>query len=155
MKSNYKLKWHKFTIYFALFIGTIATLIAAVPCFNGKIHTIVSGSQIIFNSAEIYSKHPMMQTYDILFGVFFIMYALLIIITRYKLAGFKKDAPHLLYTCFGVSALITVAYALTSIVEIGFLKIHIYLIIISLISATIATVIYAVYYGKRKELFTN
>lgn len=155
MKINYKLKWHKFTIYFALFTATIIALLAAVPFFSGKAHAIINGSQIIFNSAAIYSKHPMMQTFDILFGIFFLMYALLIIITRYKLAGFKKDAPQLLYTCFGVSALITVSYSLTSIVEIGFLKIHIYLIAVSIIAAAVGIIIYAVYYGKRKSLFTN
>ena len=33
MKGNYKLKWHKFTIYFALFTLTAITLFAAVPFF--------------------------------------------------------------------------------------------------------------------------
>ena len=36
MKGNYKLKWHKFTIYFALFTLTAITLFAAVPFFIGK-----------------------------------------------------------------------------------------------------------------------
>ena len=90
MKGNYKLKWHKFTIYFALFTLTAITLFAAVPFFIGKTHAVINGSQIIFNNAQIYAQHPMMQTYDILFGIFFVMYAILIVITRQKLAGFKK-----------------------------------------------------------------
>ena len=71
MKGNYKLKWHKFTIYFALFTLTAITLFAAVPFFIGKTHAVINGSQIIFNNAQIYAQHPMMQTYDILFGIFF------------------------------------------------------------------------------------
>ena len=153
MKGNYKLKWHKFTIYFALFTLTAITLFAAVPFFIGKTHAVINGSQIIFNNAQIYAQHPMMQTYDILFGIFFVMYAILIVITRQKLAGFKKDALQLLYTCLGVSVLIPAAYAVTNIVVIGFLRI--YLIVVSMIAAVILFLIYAVYYGKRKSLFTN
>lgn len=97
----------------------------------------------------------MMQTYDILFGIFFVMYAILIVITRQKLAGFKKDALQLLYTCLGVSVLIPAAYAVTNIVVIGFLRIYFYLIVVSMIAAVILFLIYAVYYGKRKSLFTN
>lgn len=155
MKGNYKLKWHKFTIYFALFTLTAITLFAAVPFFIGKTHAVINGSQIIFNNAQIYARHPMMQTYDILFGIFFVMYAILIVITRQKLAGFKKDALQLLYTCLGVSVLIPAAYAVTNIVVIGFLRIYFYLIVVSMIAAVILFLIYAVYYGKRRSLFTN
>lgn len=155
MKGNYKLKWHKFTIYFALFTLTAITLFVAVPFFIGKTHAVINGSQIIFNNAQIYAQHPMMQTYDILFGIFFVMYAILIVITRQKLAGFKKDALQLLYTCLVVSVLIPAAYAVTNIVVIGFLRIYFYLIVVSMIAAVILFLIYAVYYGKRKSLFTN
>lgn len=55
MKGNYKLKWHKFTIYFALFTLTAITLFAAVPFFIGKTHAVINGSQIIFNNAQIYA----------------------------------------------------------------------------------------------------
>lgn len=156
MTKNIGMKWHKFTIYFVLFLGAICSLIMAIPYFTGKIHAIaVNGTQLVCNSAQIYARYPMMHTFDILIGIFLISYALLVVITRFKLAGFKKNAPRLLYATIAVSSLIDIAYALTCIAEMGCSPSLLLTIAFSVIFAIIAITIYAVYYGKRKTLFNN
>lgn len=153
--TGYKMKWHKFTIYFALFVAAISSAVSSISYFNGHIHTAINGSNIIYNSAEIYAQHPMMHTFDILFGVFSVLMAVFYIVTRFKLAGFKKNAPKLLYVALGVSSFISIAYALTSIIVLGFSMTHIITIIASAIIGIIEIAIFAVYYSKRSELFTN
>ena len=146
------LKWHKFLIYFALWITALGYLI--------------SGASMIFVGLTEYVdnpffQHPAVKTLNVVYGVIFIAYAVYNVYVRYQLARFRKDAPKKLLLTYILYPVLDLAYTPIALLVIGAPASLIFSakFVGSIIGAVIAMAILCIptniYYNKRAELFIN
>ena len=148
------LKWHKFLIYFALWLGALGSLLAGASLlFMG-----LSGSK-----TEPFYQLPAIRTLNIVYGVIYIAYAVYEIYTRYQLARFMKGAPKKLLIMYIIYPVLQFTYATLILVVTG-LPISLLLqnkanfmenLIISVAGTGILCILHKIYYDKRKVLFVN
>ena len=98
------MKWHNFLIYFALWAGGILNGISGFRA--------ISGTQYGADAGRVYSYYPGLKTIDVIFGAFVIFIAIFTIVTRFKLAGFRKDGPTCLFLVYILNAVGSVFYIL-------------------------------------------
>lgn len=132
------MKWFHFLIYFVLWLNAIVCAIEGVAVLAVSTGTL-----------------------DTVYGVAMIAFALFCIITRSRLAKFKKGAPGNLYAfyIFG-NIVILLAYNIASLVLAGALnELPAMLLDPEFIGNIVGTIIILainkVYFGKRKHLFVN
>ncbi len=149
------MKWFHFLIYFLLWFNAFGFVASGVLQLSGY------GYELLGTSAkEIYAAFPLMEKIDLIYGVSLIVLALHCLITRSRLAKFKKRAPGWLYTYYFLDVLLSYAYMIGNqlAMNIGITEILIAsasdLIGIT-IGFVIALVINKTYFKKRKHLFVN
>ena len=150
--QSYPLKWHKFLIYFGLWVGALyGGLYSAWRLFSGTIYGY-SGE-----AASVYAVFPDMKTVDCVFGVLYLLYAAFAIYTRFQLAGFRAEAPGKLTIMYVFSLALQLIYmGVTSFVSgIGITELFGSNVAASLIGAMVGIVINRAYYSKREALFVN
>ena len=139
--ENYKLKWHKFLIYFALFASMVL-------CING--------TQYQERSEQVYSLFPGLRTVDLVWGIVLLAICAYMIYVRFQLAGFRINAPRKLSTLYIVSLACTAVYLLAfSAVTHQSLGSFMGDIAASAFSSILMLFINQNYYNKRLELFIN
>lgn len=146
------MKWHKFLIYFALWLGALGYIVSAFMCFTGTRY----GANADF-VAQLYRSFGSLKVIDILFGIVNLALAAYAIYTRFQLAGFKPGAPNklkLLYLFQGIivltQPLLTQAILGKEMYVIDWSKLG-----ASLAGTALAIYITRVYYGKRAHLFED
>ena len=146
------LKWHKFLIYFTLWVGAASSALTGL--------TLIAGSQYE-NAASVYASVPGLKFIDISFGILDLITAVFFIYTRFQLARFKKGAPYKLFLLFAVTAFLPLLYPLavsahtkiplTNLVNgspaANFLG--------TMIGTGVSIFLMSIYYKKRSHLFTN
>ena len=146
----YGMGWFKFLIYFALFAGAILNIASGVM--------MLSGEQYDGVGSLVYAMFDGLEALDMGVGVAMIALAALQLVTRFRLAGFRRGADKLIVACYVGIALIEIVYI------VGFLAIIPEYIVedmdlsSSIASAGVSLVmagINAAYFGKRKALFVN
>lgn len=145
------MKWHKFLIYFGLWLGALSYVASAVMCFSG---TRYGNADF---AAQLYRSFGSLKTVDILFGIVNLGLAAYTIYTRFQLAGFKPGAPDklvLLYVFQGIMALVQ------PLLTQAILSKDLYIINWTnlgavLAGSALAIYITRVYYGKRAHLFED
>ena len=146
--ENYKLKWHKFLIYFALWAGAIMNTGNAVLC--------IQGTQYAERSEQVYALFPSLRTVDLFWGIVLLAIAAYMIYVRFQLAGFRINAPRKLSTLYIISLAASVLYLLAvSAVTHQALSSFISDIVASIFSSILMLFINQNYYNKRLELFVN
>ncbi len=95
--SNYKLGWHKFLIYFALWASGIMS--------------IINGISIIRSGASFmqYSQLESFGPAFMLIGAAAFAVGVFVIYVRFQLAGFRRGAPKKLLIAYGVTLVINLA----------------------------------------------
>ena len=154
--KNQGLKWFHFLIYFALWLNAI------VCALNGIMQLTGASYEILGIAAEdMYATYPTLKTVDLVFGVAYLVFALFCIITRSRLAHFKKGAPSMLIAFYVLSALITIGSTVAGGVAMGLETQDLLNLFIeadflgSIIGTVIAILINKVYFGKRAHMFVN
>ncbi len=146
--ENYKLKWHKFLIYFGLWAGAILNASNAVLCING--------TQYQERSEQVYSLFPGLRTVDLVWGIVLLAICAYMIYVRFQLARFRINAPRKLSTLYIVSLACTAVYLLAfSAVTHQSLGSFMGDIAASAFSSILMLFINQNYYNKRLELFIN
>ena len=146
--ENYKLKWHKFLIYFALWAGAIMNTGNAVLC--------IKGTQYAEQSEQIYALFGGLKTVDLAWGIVLLAIAAYMIYVRFQLAGFRIDAPRKLSILYIVSLVGSVAYLLAvSAVTHQALGSFMSDIVGPIFVSILMLFINQNYYSKRLELFVN
>ena len=102
--AGYKLKWHKYLIYFALWAGALANAGTAVQCISGTVY----GSE----SAKVYATFSGLRTVDLGWGLVLLALSAYMIYVRFQLAGFRIDAPRKLSILYGADLGCSVVYLL-------------------------------------------
>lgn len=86
--------WFKFLINFALFAGAILNFASAIQFLTGSIYGTENEKDLV------YYVFPDLETLNMIVGVLLIGLAALQIFTRFRLAGFYKNGPLLLYAVY-------------------------------------------------------
>lgn len=143
------MKWFKFNIYFLIWLGMLMNLADGLGYITGSVY---------FNEGldprEVYSVFPKLKNVDRFFGVVACLFALLQLITRYRLARYKRYAPYFLYACYVIGAVFSFSYA----VAVGIIldgQIITAQVIGSIAGSVLMLGINFNYFRKREYLFVN
>lgn len=154
-EMQYPMGWYKFLVYFALFFGAVVNLVNGIQIMTGGHY----GSD--YDKEIVYRVFDGLQGLDIFVGIAIIAVAAIQVYTRFRLSGFKKNAPNMLTVVYGLASAINLIYS-----------IGVYMILedagagseageivgVAITSIIVNAVILScnlVYFKKRKSLFVN
>lgn len=95
------MNWFKFLIYFALFASAVLNLLSAIGILSGAVYGEVYGRKV---ADILYEIVPSWKTLDMVMGAILLGLSALAVYTRFRLAGFHRNGPTLLYAVYGVNA---------------------------------------------------
>ncbi len=143
---RFPMKWHKFLIYFSLWLGAIMNLIFGI--------VMLAGGQYGGYAAYVYEAFPVLRVVDILMGLVMIALAALCVVARFALAKYRRKGPGLLQLVYAVSALSYLIYLIVAVTSIGgsnigaqpwiYLGVSVFMMIVN-----------RIYYQKRAMLFVH
>ena len=151
---NRPMKWHKFLIYYSLWLGAVCAFLRGAKFF----------AVVLFGDTNPQiPEPPAMKALDIAYGVIYLALAAYHIYTRYQLARFKKGAPKHLLILYAIIPVFELAYLplvlIAADIPVSALFIepakYIGTILGTIIAAWILCALNKIYYDKRKELFIN
>ena len=146
--ENYKLKWHKFLIYFALWLGALANAGTAFGCIAG---TAYEGK-----SEQVYALYSQLRAVDLIWGIVLLALAANMIYVRFQLAGFRIGAPRKLSILYIANLVCSTGYLLAvSAVTHMSLSSIMSDVAVNLFGSILMLFINQNYYNKRLELFIN
>lgn len=144
------MKWFKFLIYFLLFADALSLIAGGIRDLTGGI-----------SRGGIYEDYAILKPVDIASGILLLAIAACCVFTRFQLAGFKKNAPKMLYSCSLASSLVSSAYEVVCLIVIAGsgADVNVFSSVSDIIVGVVSTVIYillsAFYFDRRKHLFVN
>lgn len=100
------MKWFKFLIYFSLFAGAVMNVVSGVMTMTGG-HYEMYGDGM---ADRVYDQFPGLMTLDIACGVCTLICAVLALVARFRLAGYRKDGPGMLAALYIVGGVFNLAY---------------------------------------------
>lgn len=100
------MKWYKFLIYFALFLSTLSGIGTAIMYINGTVYSPASAEAVY----ELYGSA--LHGWDMFFAFSQLVFAFLALVTRFRLAAFKKNGPTLVYLSYAIPAIVAVLYTM-------------------------------------------
>ena len=143
------MKWYKFLVII-LILSSFADVSNAVMFITGLIYSMQG-----FDGVAIYTAYPMIKTYDVVYGIVILFFAVFKIYVWWQLKGMKKKAPFMILLLHGISVVPDVIYNLCC----GFAVGRVYDILPELfadIAGGVALVCLSyIYFSKRKHLFVN
>ena len=144
------MKWFKFLIYFSLFAGAVLNFINGI--------TTMLGTQYGEYKQLVYSTFGALRFFDLFCGIYLIALAVFSIYTRFRLAGFRANAPRLLmivYIAAAVYALLQTAGSMAILPQDSWADIDFTSVISSLVSSMIWIAVNNKYFQNRAFLFVN
>lgn len=177
-EKQLSMKWYKFVVSFPLFLAALLNLANAVKLFSGaslyegmddSVLKLCGGYEGVLKL--FYDNYKGLEAINRVYGVLLIAIAVLCIVTRFKLASYKKTGPFLLYCVYGANILANLIYAIgmhvvmsgskymIEISDFGFIYVNGYAardssIVYCIITAVILC-LNIVYFKKRAHLFCN
>lgn len=148
-KDEIGMLWYKFQIYFMLFYDALTCVI------SGVVNLISSLSQ-----GGIYADYPILKPINFAFGVFAIAVAALLIVTRFRLAKFKKNAPKMFYAALIAQSVLACGYEIACLIIVGLggdfrLAASIGELFLKIDLTVFYVILNAIYFDRRKHLFVN
>lgn len=151
VQPELSMKWYKFTIYFALFAGSLMNIISAIMNLTGASYTMYD-----LDPEIVYGFYDGLQVLDICYALMLIALAFFGLYARQNLAKFKKNGPMLKYALSIASTVISTVYSIGSSIIIGD---ELSTVIGSVVGSIIGTVVVLYceikYFTKRQHLFAN
>lgn len=148
------MNWFKFLIYFMLFADAVISVTNAYGFITGSIYSVISAGE--YTAADIYGKYGVaLRIADMLYAACLIIFAVLTVVARYRLAGFKKDGPVYLYVAYTLSIVFSLAYAIAENIIMGIDYQVIASAVVSMIPQAVFVYLNYLYFKKRKHLFVN
>ena len=152
--KDYPMKWHKFLVYFALWLGVAMNAYRGVQCLEGKQYDS-SG----LGARLVYSVLPSMKTADKLLGIALIVLAVVGGIAAVRLLKLRAGAPGWLTALYAANLAVGIGYIIMVISAVSGYKVDttelIEQSVLSTLISLIMIVINRIYYKKRADLFVN
>lgn len=146
-----KMNWFKFLIYFSLFAGALMNLSQGFLYLTGSIYETLDG----IDSSWVYMLYEDLESADKLYGLLLIAVAVIDIVARFSLAGFKKNGPMLINIAYILPIVSSVIYVIMVSGVVGDLTDATLTSFSSIITGIIFMLANAVYFKKRKHMFVN
>ena len=140
------LKWHKFLIYFFLWVRAADILYTGYMELTGRSYG---------NPNEVYVTYPGLKIPDMAFGIAILALGVFTIYTRFQLARFKVGAPSKLTIIYVLDLVLSLLLVVTAINHIPFGDYMDKRLLPPLLGNVVTTVINIIYYNKRRHLFIN
>lgn len=137
-QNTYPMKWHKFLIYFQLFVSAILNLYHSVQFFRA-----------LFSDPDGFG---LWSVICIFFGAACVVLAVWAIYVRFRLAGFRKNGPKLYILFLAINCVFQV---LNVIISFGGDVYEISSEVSGLITIGVMLALSNIYYKKRADLFVN
>lgn len=142
--------WFKFLIYFGLFAGAVLNAISGILFLTGAAY---GGDARI-----IYRYFDGLQTLDIIVGICTLATAALGIYARFRLAGYHKNGPKMLYAVYAAAAAVQLVYVIgiyavlpsRALDVISFGPVY-----VSIAVGIVMVCVNVIYFKKRAHLFVN
>lgn len=151
---QYKMKWFKFLIYFALFLGAFVNFVFGFNYISGGIYFSQSNGQV--TADMVYSIYGMgLKALDVIYGIVLLVLAGFGIYTRSRLAKYKANAPMCVCILYGAGTVLTFIYNIALLAVTGLNQIFSVNSITSLIAAVVIILLNRKYFSKRAPLFVN
>ncbi|MBQ8383046.1 MAG: zinc-ribbon domain-containing protein [Clostridia bacterium] len=148
--------WHKFLIYFSIWVSAIGNIIGGILYMTGGLYWAVNPytGELTNYSDRMYEYYEGLQGIDIIMGIAFISTGVLLGMARNALANYKESGPKLLMVAYGSAIADNLLYTMfiSSIIDSEAIPDT---FIISLIGSLVMTVINYVYYKNRDYMFCN
>lgn len=144
------MNWYKFLIYFALFASCVINAITGLSLITGMVYGDASGL--------VYSFYSALKIVDLLIGAAMIALAVLAIITRQKLAKYKKDGPSYLMFLYAANMGVTIVYLILATMVVGDWLLNGNIVgqyVASTAVSVIMMVVNNIYFKKRASMFVN
>ena len=140
------LKWHKFLIYFAMWVWAINSIATGINMLSGFYYGDAS--------VEVYSYFPRLQKVDTVFAVIYLLFGIFTIFTRFRLSRFHKGSLKLFTWCLILQPIVLSLYHFFFFAHTTVLYESVPLEIAeNFIACAIILVSSRIYYKKREELF--
>jgi len=145
------MKWHNFLIYFGTWAAAAIMVLNAVRFFTGTIE----GD--IYTVRQLYSLMPSLKGVHMVMGILCLGAAVLALLTRFALAGYKRNAISLLSGMYLCNALVNPLYHLMISIfcSVPLGEVFDSSIIGGFVVPIAMIFINRDYYGKRAELFVK
>lgn len=146
----YPMKWYKALIYVILFLSALWYLINGVQ--------LLAGTAYGAPSAEVYGMFPALKPLSIIMGLLYLGMAGGFLLTRQKLAGFRKDAVWWLLGLYVLDLVLSLVFGIAQWVIFKDLKFAgdiLGSLLISSIMSIVFLVLNRIYFDNREELFVN
>ena len=151
---EYKMKWYKFLIYFALFFGAFINFVFGFNYITGGIYFVQSDGQV--SADMVYNVYGAgLKVLDVIEGIMMIAIAAFGIYTRIRLAKYKANAPMCVYILYGAGAGLTLLYNIALLAVTGLNQLTTVSGITSLAVSVGFVLLNYAYFTKRKSLFVN
>lgn len=150
------MKWFKFLIYFALWLGGIFTILTGISTMLG-LQYASAGS----DASMVYALFPHLQPVDLVYGAICILLGCFTIVVRFKLARFRKSALVCLYCMYALNFVIPLIYSIVQAICISMPIVQIFSstligeLVGRLIGTGVAITLNVIYFNKRRHLFVN
>ncbi|MBE6714039.1 MAG: zinc ribbon domain-containing protein [Ruminococcaceae bacterium] len=159
-KSNYPMKWYKFTIYFRLWMSMIGCIIAAITRASGGVW---GNSEVV---EYIYAEYPQLAGYDIIIAIISLVTIFVALGAQRALANYKRYAPYILYGMYALDIFSNIlsVVSISSLPEdpsfrTGYEYVQITVdptpVSIFIIVGVCFLLAEMIYYSNRKDLFVN
>lgn len=152
--EQYKMKWFKFLIYFALFAGAFVNLAYGFSYISGGIYFSQTNGQV--TADMVYSTYGAgLKVLDVIQGILMIVVAVFGVYTRMRLARYKINAPLCVYILYGTNAGLTLFYNIALLAVTGLNQLTSVNSITTIAVSIGCVLLNRVYFTKRKSLFVN
>lgn len=152
LQQELKMGWFKFLIYFSLFASAVLNLISGISFLTGSRYGGKEDAELVYETFE------KLKTLDMIMGVLCIILGVLALITRFRLAKFRKDGPLTLAILYIATSIVNIIYIISFVSIIpSFIteQMDFTSTITSIIVGIVMIFVNAIYFKKRKHLFVN
>lgn len=146
------MKWFKFLIYFALWLGGISTILTGISTMLGLSYASAGA-----DASMVYAIYPLLQPVDLVYGAICIILGCFTIVTRYQLARFRKNALVFLYCMYALNFVIPCIFTIIQAIciNISIMQIFTSTLIGQFVGTGVAITLNVIYFNKRRHLFVN
>lgn len=142
--AGLKMKWYKA-------LTTVLLYISAISLFWTGLDTIFGFTGSSFGYS-MYASHPALKVIDIVYGIYLVAFAFVVLYIRMRLAKFATDGPHLYLLLLVVNGSVSILYTLATYAIVGYSFAA--SIIGSVIGLAVIFFLNKTYFDKRQYFFT-
>ena len=150
LQAEPSMKWFKFLIYFGLFAGAVLNLINGIGLVTGSIYEDAKDL--------VYAMIEDLEAFDTAMGMFAIFLALMGVVVRFQLSGYKAKAPVALTALYVGALLFNLVYVIglnNILPEIILSEIDFSSTYGSIASSAVMIFVNHTYFKKREHLFNK